>query len=95
MKKTKKKEKVIDLKPEVERISDEHLEQVQNLINVINKTQFELGSIEVKKHGMLHSLAGLNDEIKALQVAFEEVYKTSDINIQTGEINRKTHGGTN
>ena len=31
-----KKEKLVDLKPKVDKISDEHLKQMQNIVNTIN-----------------------------------------------------------
>ena len=35
---------------------------------------------------MLHSIAGLNEQLTKLQKVFEEQYGSSDINVQTGEI---------
>ena len=39
------KEKMVDLKPEVDKISDEHLKQLQEVINVINNLQFKIGQL--------------------------------------------------
>ena len=39
MAKTKKKEKIVDLKPKAEKITDEQLNNVQNVINEINRCQ--------------------------------------------------------
>ena len=83
----KKKEKVVDLKPE--KITDEQLKKVQDLINAINRGQLELGTIETRKHMMLHQVSGIQEQLSGMQKEFEEQYGTFDINIQDGTINYK------
>jgi len=73
------------IKPE--KITAEQLEKVQNTVNSINRAQLEIGSIELKKHEMMHGIAGLRDELALLQGEFEKDYGTFDINIQDGTIN--------
>ena len=72
-----------------EKITDEQLEKVQNTVNNMNRAQLEIGSIELKKHEMMHNIAGLRDELALLQGEFEKDYGTFDINIQDGTINYK------
>ena len=36
------KEKLVDLKPKVDKISDEHLKELQEIVNVINNVQFNI-----------------------------------------------------
>ena len=67
MAKTKKMEKVVDLKPKAEKITDEQLKKVQDTVNGINRAQLEIGSLEIKKHEMMHGVAGLRDELTLLQ----------------------------
>ena len=81
------------IKPE--KITDEQLEKVQNTVNNINRAQLEIGSIELKKHEMMHQIAGLRDELTVLQSEFEKEYGTFDINIQDGTINHKEDVETN
>jgi hypothetical protein len=81
-----KKEEVIDLKPKVEKITDEQLKDIQSIVNNINMSELEIGRIEVRKHRFLHNIAILNDKITLMQSEFEKEYGSSDINIQTGEI---------
>ena len=88
-----KKEKVVDLKPKAEKIIDEQLKKVQDTVNKMNRSQLELGSIEVKKHEMLHGIAGLRDRLTVLQSEFEKEYGTYDINIQDGTINYSKENG--
>ena len=94
MAKTKKKEEVIDFtKPE--KITDEELKKVQDTVNGINRAQLEIGSMEVKKHELMHSIAGLRDQLTVLQTEFEKEYGTFDINIQDGTINYEEDGKVN
>jgi ppGpp synthetase/RelA/SpoT-type nucleotidyltranferase len=73
------------IKPE--KITDEQLKKVQNTVNNINRAQLEIGSMELKKHEMMHQIAGLRDELTLLQGEFEKDYGTFDVNIQDGTIN--------
>ena len=82
----KKKEKVIDLKPE--KISEEHLKELQNAVNSINQTQFKIGQLEVTKHHALHDLAVVQDRISLIQSSLEKEYGTFDVNVMDGTINR-------
>jgi hypothetical protein len=81
-----KKEEVIDLKPKAEKITEEQLQKVQNIVNTLNRAQLELGMLETKKHNMLHSIQTVQDQLTLLQSEFEKEYGTVNINIQTGEI---------
>ena len=83
----KKKEKVVDLRPE--KISDEQLNKVQQIINAMNRGQMDLGILETRKHRMLHDIAAVQDNLSAMQNEFQEQYGTFDINVQDGTINYK------
>ena len=90
--KTKKKEEIIDLsKPE--KITEEQLKEVQTTINDINKSQLEIGSMETRKHNLLHQISLLQEKIGEMQIKFESEYGTSDINIQDGTINYPKENG--
>jgi len=78
------------IKPE--KITDEQLKKVQDTVNGINRAQLEIGSLEIKKHEMMHGIAGLRDELTVLQAEFEKEYGTFDINIQDGLINYPENG---
>ena len=81
------------IKPE--KITDEQLKKVQNTVNNLNRSQLEIGSIEIKKHEMMHQIAGLRDGLIVLQGEFEKEYGTFDINIQDGTINYPENGEAN
>jgi hypothetical protein len=83
----KKKEEVVDLKPE--KISEEQLQEMQQLVSAINKLQFDIGQMEAQKHNALHALFQGNEKLGEMQAKFIEEYGTNDINIQTGIINYK------
>ena len=88
----KTKEKIVDLKAKPEKITDEQLTKVQDTVNGINRAQLEIGNIEVRKHEMMHQIAGLRDNLTLLQNEFEKEYGTFDVDIQTGAINYKENG---
>ena len=88
---SKKIKELKGIKPE--KISEEQLKEVQEVINNINRSQMEIGTIETKKHNILHSISVLQEMIGELQVKFEEEYGTSDINIQDGTINYQKENG--
>ena len=89
----KTKEKIVDLKPKAEKITKEQLERVQKVVNGINRGQLEIGSMEVKKHEMTHSIAMLRDQLTDLQSEFEKECGTYDVNIQDGIINYPKENG--
>ena len=70
-------------------IKDEQLEKVQQVVNMMNRGQMELGMLETKKHKLLHDIAAVQDQLTVMQGEFEEEYGTYDINIQDGTINYK------
>ena len=81
------------IKPE--KITDEQLVKVQEVINKMNRTQLEVGSMELKKHELLHGIAGLRETLQTLQKEFEKEYGTFDIDIQNGTINYPANGEVN
>ena len=83
----KKKNKVVDLKPE--KISDEQLQKVQQIVNAMNRGQMDVGMMETRKHKLLHDVAAIQDQLAVMQGEFEKEYGTYDINIQDGTINYK------
>ena len=87
----KKKEEIVDLKPE--KVTTEQLEKVQTVINDINSSQIEIGQLETKKHALLHHVSALQEAIGKIKEEFEEQYGTADINIKDGIINYPKENG--
>ena len=82
-----KKEKTVELKPKAEKISEEHLKELQGIINAINKTQIDIGRIESQKHSLLHQLAITQDKVSVFQDTLNKEYGNDDVNIMDGPIN--------
>ena len=78
------KEEMVDLKPE--KISEENLKEVQAVVAKVNDLRMEIGRLETSKHALLHTYAGVNDELKVIQDKLEKEYGTCNINIQDGTI---------
>ena len=87
---TAKIKELTGVKPD--KITDEQLKKVQETVNNLNRSQLEIGSMEIKKHEMMHQIAGLRDGLTVLQGEFEKEYGTFDINIQDGTINYPENG---
>ena len=79
------------IKPE--KSSDEQLKKVQDTVNNLNRSQLEIGTMESRKHDLLHGIAGMRDELTLLQTEFEKEYGTFDIDIQSGTINYPKENG--
>jgi hypothetical protein len=84
-----KKEELVDLKPKADKISDEHLKQLQEVVNVINNLQFNIGKLEGQKHSLLHELGLSQKKVIEFQDELSKEYGTFDVNVIDGTINRK------
>ena len=88
---TAKIKELTGVKPE--KITDDQLKEVQDLINNINRSQMELGQVETKKHAMLHNVSMLQEGVGKIRDTFEKEYGTADVDIQTGIINYPQENG--
>ena len=88
-----KKEKVVDLKPKAEKVTDEQLKNIQSIVDRINNAQMNIGQLEARKHQLLHMIAGTNDELALMQENLTKEYGNNDINIQDGTINYPAENG--
>lgn len=82
-----KGKKTIEVTEKVKNISEEHLNELQQLVNAINGMQFQIGKIETQKHNILHEFAKGQDKIKLMQEKMQKTYGTYDINVMDGTIN--------
>ena len=82
-----KKEKVLDLKTKVEKISDEHLSDLKKVVNTINAIQFNIGKIESQKHQLLHNLDEAQKGIQTMQNLLVKEYGSYDVSLEDGTIN--------
>ena len=61
-----RKEKTVELKPRLEKISEHDLKELQKVVNSVNAIQFNIGKIEVQKHAALHEFAIMQDKLEAM-----------------------------
>tara|TARA_R100001015_G_C4441489_1_gene34922 strand:- start:92 stop:394 length:303 start_codon:yes stop_codon:yes gene_type:complete len=92
--KTKKQEKIVDLKPKAEKITEQELAKVQGVVNSINRSQIEIGMIETRKYTVLKSISVFQEQLSLMQQDFEKEYGTSNIDITNGKINYSENGET-
>ena len=83
------KEKTIELKARKEKISEEHLKELQGILNLNNNIQFNIGKLEGQKHNLLHELGMQQKKIADMQDMLEKEYGTFDVNVNDGTINWK------
>ena len=81
------KEKELDVKSRVEKISEEHLSELQNIVNKINTLQFNIGKIESQKHELLHNLSILQNKVQLMQDTLIKEYGSYDVSLEDGTIN--------
>tara|TARA_R100001163_G_C5058570_1_gene195210 strand:- start:1908 stop:2174 length:267 start_codon:yes stop_codon:yes gene_type:complete len=86
------KEKVVDLKPKAEKITDEQLKNLQSVVNDNNAIQFKVGALEAQKHELIHQQASIQNKIVELQNTFNKEYGTFDVNLTDGTINYPNNG---
>ena len=88
---TAKIKELTGVKPE--KITEEQLQRVQDTVNGLNKSQLEIGSLELRKHDLTHVIVGMREELTTLQREFEKEYGTFDVNITDGTINYPKENG--
>ena len=81
------KEKVVELKPKAEKISQEHLKELQEIVNKLNGIQFNIGRLEAQKPAALHELATNQDGVNLMQEKLMKEYGSYDVNVNDGTIN--------
>tara|TARA_Y100001937_G_C6923274_1_gene242722 strand:+ start:315 stop:596 length:282 start_codon:yes stop_codon:yes gene_type:complete len=89
----RKTPKVKDLGPK--KITDEQLKEIQSVVRAIQSAQIDLGSIETKKHNILHEIMQLQNTANNIQDKLKEEYGDVDINIADGTIKEKVNEQVN
>ena len=84
--KTPKAEKVIDLTPKPEKITDQELNKLQSTVKTIDHITVDIGNISIKKYALLKALETIQKEVENMRKNFYKVYGTDNINIQDGTI---------
>ena len=81
-----KKEKIVDLKPKVEKISEEELTRLQNTVRTMDRLTSDVGRIEMQKYSVMTNIEQVQTQIQGLREEFMKIYGTDNINIQTGDL---------
>ena len=69
-----------------EKITEEQLKSIQDLVGQINNGQLQIGQLETQKHALLHQIAEVQKILKDNQDELEKVYGKVNVNIQDGTI---------
>ena len=93
--KTPKTDKIVELKPKAEKITDTQLKNVQTTVRTMDHLTMELGRIDVQKYGILKGIENVQAELDLLRQEMKKEYGTDNINIQDGTINYSDNGEVN
>ncbi len=66
------------------KITDEQLSTIQEHQNKTNNILHQVGYLESQKHGLLHELAGVNQDIEEFKNSLEKEYGAININVEDG-----------
>jgi len=80
------KEKLVDLAPKAEKITDEQLETLQGKLQLIDRARLQVGTLENQKFQMLNQLGAVQKELVDMQNQLQEEYGKVSINVQDGTI---------
>ena len=80
------KEKLVDLAPKAEKITEEQLKDLQGIIGQVNQAQLSVGQLETQKAGIMAGIGDLQMKLKSMQDSLEEEYGKVTVNIQDGTI---------
>tara|TARA_Y100000289_G_scaffold35913_1_gene35410 strand:+ start:146 stop:415 length:270 start_codon:yes stop_codon:yes gene_type:complete len=66
------------------KITEEELKNLQELLGKLNSASNQLGNIEMQKHQLLHASQSLQNDLNTMQKTLEETYGKVNVNIQDG-----------
>jgi hypothetical protein len=66
------------------KIKEDQLKKIQEQQAAVTKILNEVGYLEANKHGLLHELAGVNQEIENFKGELEKEYGAVNINLEDG-----------
>lgn len=68
----------------MEKITEEQLKNLQDVIAKINQATSTVGQLETQKHGVLHQLGEMQKDLAKMQEELEKEYGQVSINIEDG-----------
>jgi hypothetical protein len=66
------------------KIKEEQLTTIKEQQEKINSILHQLGYLESQKHGLLHELASVNQDVEEFKKVLEEEYGAVNINLEDG-----------
>ena len=78
-----------------EKVTNEELNKIQNLISTANRAQMQVGAMEIQKNDLLNRVNAVQSQIAVFRNEIQKSYGTDDVNVQTGEINYNKNEQTN
>ena len=66
------------------KITEEELKTIQDQQLKINSILNKVGYLESEKHGLLHELAGVNNDVEEFKNKLEKEYGAVNINLEDG-----------
>ena len=66
------------------KIKEDQLKKIQEQQAAVTKILNEVGYLEANKHGLLHELAGVNQQIEDFKGELEKEYGAININLENG-----------
>ena len=66
------------------KITKEELDKILEFQNKLYNLSTDVGILETQKHGLLHELAGVNNEQEEYKKVLEEKYGKININLEDG-----------
>ena len=68
------------------KIKKDELTKLQDIVKNYNQHQLKLGELEVEKHGLLHSISNVQQDLQKFQDELRETYGDVSIDINDGKI---------
>lgn len=68
------------------KIKKDELAKLQELVKSYNQHQLKLGELEVEKHGLLHSISSVQQDLQKFQEELKDLYGDVSIDINDGKV---------
>jgi hypothetical protein len=72
------------MEKETKKITKEELTSIYDVQNALNKVVNQIGMLETEKHGLLHHVAGLNQDQEKIKQELENKYGSINIDLTDG-----------
>jgi hypothetical protein len=73
----------------MEKITEDQLKSLQEVVGSINNLQSQIGAIELQKHQLLHQASEFQLKLSEIQKDLEADYGSVTVNLQDGTISEE------